>query len=50
MSAANGRGQRTKDNIKRTEKLWICDRSKNIRKDLQVIAAMPSKLPQLALF
>lgn len=50
MSAANGRNGRTKDNIKRTEKLWICDRSKNIRKDLQVIAKMPSKQLQGSLF
>ena len=50
MSAANGRGQRTKDNIKRTEKLWICDRSANIRADLKAIANMPSKQPQLSLF
>jgi DNA adenine methylase len=47
MSAANGRNGRTKDNIKRTEKLWICDRSKNIRADLQAIAKMPSKQVQL---
>ena len=50
MSAANGRNGRTKDNIKRTEKLWICDRSKNIRKDLQEIAKMPSKQLQGSLF
>lgn len=49
MSAANGRNGRTKDNIKRTEKLWICDRSANIRKDLQAIAKMPSKQNQLNL-
>lgn len=49
MSAANGRKGRTKDNIKRTEKLWICDRSANIRKDLQAIAKMPSKQQQLTL-
>ena len=48
MSAANGRNGRTKDNIKRTEKLWICDRSKNIRADLQVITKMPSKQTQLS--
>jgi DNA adenine methylase len=50
MSAANGRNGRTKDNIKRTEKLWICDRSKNIRKDLQAIAKMPSRQLQGSLF
>ena len=50
MSAANGRGGRTKDNIKRVEKLWICDRSANIRPDLRAIAKMPSKQPQLSLF
>jgi DNA adenine methylase len=50
MSAANGRNGRTKDNIKRTEKLWICDRSANIRKDLQAIAKMPSKQVQGSLF
>ena len=48
MSAANGRNGRTKDNIKRTEKLWICDRSKNIRTDLQAITKMPSKQTQLS--
>lgn len=50
MSAANGRGGRTKDNIKRTEKLWICDRSANIRADLKAIAKMPSKRTQLSFF
>ena len=50
MSAANGRSGRTKDNIKRVEKLWICDRSANIRADLKAIAKMPSKQPQLSLF
>lgn len=50
MSAANGRSGRTKDNIKRVEKLWICDRSANIRADLKAIARMPSKQPQLSLF
>ena len=49
MSAANGRNGRTKDNIKRVEKLWICDRSKNIRPDLKAIAKMPSKQIQLSL-
>ena len=48
MSAANGRNGRTKDDTKRTEKLWICDRSKNIRADLQAIAKMPSKQVQLS--
>jgi DNA adenine methylase len=47
MSALNGRS-RTKHNTKRTEKLWICDRSKNIRADLQAIAKMPSKQVQLS--
>jgi DNA adenine methylase len=47
MSAANGRS-RTKHDTKRTEKLWICDRSKNIRADLQAIAKMPSKQVQLS--
>jgi DNA adenine methylase len=47
MSASNGRS-RTKHDIKRTEKLWICDRSKNIRADLQAIAKMPSKQIQLS--
>ena len=46
MSASNGRS-RTKHDTKRTEKLWICDRSKNIRADLQAIAKMPSKQVQL---
>lgn len=49
MSAANGK-QREGLNTKRTEKLWICDRSKNIRGDLQAIAKMPSRQPQLSLF
>ena len=49
MSAANGRSGRTKDNIKRVEKLWICDRSANIRPDLKAIAKMPSKQMQLSL-
>jgi DNA adenine methylase len=48
MSALNGRS-RTKHDTKRTEKLWICDRSKNIRADLQAIAKMPSKQVQLSL-
>ena len=48
MSASNGRS-RTKHDTKRTEKLWICDRSANIRKDLQAIAKMPSKQNQLNL-
>ena len=48
MSAANGK-DRTKGNIKRTEKLWICDRSANIRPDLKAIAKMPSKQMQLSL-
>ena len=48
MSASNGR-LRTKHDTKRTEKLWICDRSANIRKDLQAIAKMPSKQNQLNL-
>lgn len=48
MSAANGK-DRPKGNIKRTEKLWICDRSKNIRPDLKSIAKMPSKQTQLSL-
>jgi DNA adenine methylase len=47
MSASNGRS-RTKHDTKRTEKLWICDRSKNIRADLQAIAKMPSKQTQLS--
>ena len=47
MSASNGRS-RTKHDTKRTEKLWICDRSKNIRVDLQAIAKMPSKQVQLS--
>jgi DNA adenine methylase len=47
MSASNGRS-RTKHDTKRTEKLWICDRSKNIRSDLQAIAKMPSKQVQLS--
>ena len=42
MSAANGRSRLSHD-TKRTEKLWICDRSKSIRTDLKVIAKMPSK-------
>lgn len=42
MSASNGRS-RTNHDTKRVEKLWICDRSKNIRADLQTIAKMPSK-------
>ena len=41
MSAANGR-HRGKHNTKRTEKLWICDRSENIRADLRTIAGCPS--------
>jgi DNA adenine methylase len=49
MSASNGRS-RTKHDTKRTEKLWICDRSKNIRADLQAIAKMPSKQIQGSLF
>ena len=49
MSAANGRSGRTKDNIKRVEKLWICDRSANIRTDLKAIAKMPSNQMQLSL-
>jgi DNA adenine methylase len=49
MSAANGRNGRTKDNIKRTEKLWICDRSAGIRDDLKAIATMPHKSEQLSL-
>ena len=36
MTAASGRGRRNND--KRIEKLWICDRSKNIRSDLQRVA------------
>lgn len=47
MSASNGRS-RIKHDTKRTEKLWICDRSKNIRGDLQAIAKMPSKQVQLS--
>jgi DNA adenine methylase len=47
MSASNGRS-RTKHDTKRAEKLWICDRSKNIRADLQAIAKMPSKQVQLS--
>jgi len=47
MSASNGRS-RLNHNTKRTEKLWICDRSKNIRADLQAIAQMPSKQVQLS--
>lgn len=47
MSASNGRS-RTKHDTKRIEKLWICDRSKNIRGDLQAIAKMPSKQVQLS--
>lgn len=43
MSAANGR--RGRPNAKRTEKLWICDRSANIREDLQAIA-MPCQYRQ----
>jgi Site-specific DNA methylase len=51
MSAANGRTSRKNaDSCKRIEKLWICDRSKNIRPDLQVIAKMPSKQLQGSLF
>ena len=41
MTAANGR-HRGKHNTKRTEKLWICDRSENIREDLRTIAGCPS--------
>ena len=47
MSASNGRS-RLKHDTKRIEKLWICDRSKNIRADLQTIAKMPSKQTQLS--
>lgn len=47
MSASNGRS-RLNHNTKRIEKLWICDRSKNIRADLQAIAKMPSKQVQLS--
>jgi DNA adenine methylase len=49
MSASNGRSRANHD-TKRTEKLWICDRSKNIRADLQAIAKMPSKQIQGSLF
>jgi DNA adenine methylase len=49
MTAANGRTSRKNaDDCKRIEKLWICDRSKNIRADLQAIAKMPSKQTQLS--
>ena len=48
MSASNGRSRLNHD-TKCTEKLWICDRSANIRKDLQAIAKMPSKQNQLNL-
>lgn len=42
MSASNGRSRLNHD-TKRTEKLWVCDRSKNIRADLKAIAKMPTK-------
>jgi len=42
MSASNGRSRLNHD-TKRTEKLWICDRSKSIRADLKSIAKMPTK-------
>jgi len=42
MSASNGRSRLNHD-TKRTEKLWIYDRSKNIRADLKAIAKMPTK-------
>ena len=46
MSASNGRDQC--ENNKRTEKLWVCDRSVTIREDLQVMA-QPFKWEQLIL-
>jgi DNA adenine methylase len=42
MSAANGK-DRGSVNIKRVEKLWICDRSKDMRSDIAKIAKMPDR-------
>ena len=42
MSAAGGKNLKDMD-TKRTEKLWICDRSANIRDDLKAIANLPNK-------
>ena len=47
MSAAGGKNLKDMD-TKRTEKLWICDRSANIRDDLKAIDRIPSKLTQLS--
>lgn len=49
MSASNGRS-RAKHDTKRTEKLWICDRSENIRDDLKAIAGVKQKHEQGRLF
>jgi len=46
MSAANGK-DRSKVDTKRTEKLWICDRSDAIRDDLKLVLA---KRDQMELF
>jgi DNA adenine methylase len=48
MSAANGKGIDNCD-TKRTEKLWICDRSNGIREDL-LKPANNSKIAQLSMF
>lgn len=47
MSAANGK-DRAKTDIKRIEKLWVCDRSKGMRSDIAKIATKSKK--QLSLF
>ena len=49
MTAANGKARAGLDTV-RTEKLWICDRSAGIRPDLQKVAAMPGRPPQLTIF